>query len=241
MKNLKIVSRPKRIIKVTLISILILVIIIVGGFYMYTLDYYRASPEVSELLSNESSSISMNKNLTIVKANKEKDLHKGLIFYPGGKVEASAYLPLLKQLSDEGLTCILVKMPMNLAVFNVNAANKIIDEFTDLDSWYLAGHSLGGAMASSYVEKYSDKVDGLILLGAYPLNTAEENVLVIYGSEDIKLDLTRLETTKNKIEILGGNHAYFGNYGEQEGDGIAVMSRSEQQGIAVKEIISFIK
>ena len=64
--------------------------------------------------------------------------------------------------------------------------------------------------------------------------------MAIYGSQDIMLDLTKLEGTENKLEISGGNHAYFGNYGEQEGDGQASISREEQQAITVEKILGFI-
>ncbi|MCK8059172.1 MULTISPECIES: alpha/beta hydrolase [unclassified Fusibacter] len=234
-------SKAIKIVKSLLFGIILILILAIGGFYIYTLDYYRASEDVNELMQEAENRIEVLKNTTVIYPSKDNDAHTGIIFYPGGKVEAVAYLPLLKQLSDQGYTCVLVKMPMNLAVFDVNAADKIYGDFPQMERWYLAGHSLGGAMASSYMEDNSEKVDGLILLGAYPLNEKEENVLVVYGSEDIMLDLAKLETTEKVVEIVGGNHAYFGNYGEQEGDGTAVISRSEQQAIAVKEIAEFIK
>ena len=130
-------------------------------------------------------------------------------------------------------------MPFNLAVFNINAADKIYDKLPQISNWYICGHSLGGAMASSYVGNNSDKVNGLILLGAYPVNDSGLPTLAIYGSGDIKLDLTKLEDVQNKLEIVGGNHAYFGNYGEQKGDGKAVITREEQQEQTVDAIISF--
>ena len=72
----------------------------------------------------------------------------GLIFYPGGKVETEAYAPLLDQLAEQGITCVLVEMPLHLAVFDINAADDIYEQFPEITSWYLCGHSLGGAMAS---------------------------------------------------------------------------------------------
>ena len=99
---------------------------------------------------------------------------------------------------------------------------------------------MGGAMASAYAEKNIEKVKGLILLGAYPINQAALSTLVVYGSEDVKLDKTKLEGIANKLEIAGGNHAYFGNYGEQAGDGKASITREEQQAQAVKAILAFV-
>lgn len=233
--------KKKKKIRLTLIVLASLLIILLGGFYIYTLDYYRADTYAVQTLSTDTTSIQSHGEMTAFYPEKQLDSRTGFIFYPGGKVEATAYAPILKKLSREGITCVLVKMPFNLAVFDVNAANKVYDEFPDIQNWYLGGHSLGGAMASSYVEKNSDKLEGLILMGAYPINNADIPTLAIYGSEDEGLDKTKLEGTENKLEIIGGNHAYFGDYGEQKGDGIASITREEQQRQAVEAIINFIQ
>ena len=47
----------------------------------------------------------------------------GLIFYLGGKVENTAYAPLLHDLAADGILCVLVKIPCNLAVLDMNAAD----------------------------------------------------------------------------------------------------------------------
>ena len=44
---------------------------------------------------------------------------KGFIFYPGGKVEYTAYIPLMQACAEEGILCVLVEMPFNLAVLSV--------------------------------------------------------------------------------------------------------------------------
>jgi len=151
-----------------------------------------------------------------------------------------AYAPLLSSLARRGITCILMKMPMNLAVFNINAADGVYDRFPDIGTWYIGGHSLGGAMASSYVDKNSTRLEGLILLGAYPIDSAGLPTLAIYGSEDLGLDTDKLAGVDTVLEIPGGNHAYFGNYGEQKGDGTASITPLEQQQIAVDAIMDFI-
>lgn len=233
-------QRKMNLVRKIMIGMLILVVLVLGGFYIYTLDYYRAEAEVQIMIEQEPERILMQDDFTAVFPDAEADRKVGLIFYPGGKVEAIAYLPLLKQLSDEGITCILTKMPFNLAVFNTDAADKVYSAFPEIDHWFLAGHSLGGAMASSYVEKNADKLEGLILLGAYPINNASLPTLAIYGTEDVQLELTKMRTAE-QVVIEGGNHAYFGNYGEQEGDGVASITREEQQAIAVDTIIHFIQ
>lgn len=227
--------------KIILISIVVTLIILPGVFYIYTLNYYRADDDALQVINNNSSDVKNHRNITVFYPDdKSEGTTTGLIFYPGGKVEDVAYAPILYDLSKRGITCILLKMPFNLAVFNIDAADSVYGEFPHIKNWYIAGHSLGGAMASSYVEDNGDKLNGMILLGAYPINDEDVPTLVIYGSEDLGLDLSKLENTENKIELSGGNHANFGNYGIQKGDGIAAMSRMEQQILTIDAIIEFI-
>ncbi len=234
-------SKPQRKKgRIVLITLTALVLVLAAAFFVYTQDYYHADETATALLTTNPA-IKTEQNLTILTPDAVNDSGVGLIFYPGGKVQETAYLPLLEQLRQNGLTCVLVRMPFRLAVFNIDAADDVYAQFPAVSRWYLAGHSLGGAMASSYVEKNSDRLGGLILLGAYPINDAALPTLAIYGSEDVKLDRTKLETVADKLEITGGNHAYFGNYGEQEGDGSASISRENQQAQAVAAIFAFIQ
>jgi hypothetical protein len=210
------------------------------SFYFYTLSYSRATTTDIEKVYQENKSIITDDDLTIIAPPSDIDKNIGLIFYPGGKVEDIAYLPLLNQISQSGITCILVKMPFNLAVFNLKAADSIYEKFPNIKSWYLSGHSLGGAMASSYADENYNKLDGLILLAAYPINSAPIKTISIYGSNDYVLDQTKLDNVISKVKIEGANHANFGNYGVQKGDGNATISRDEQQQITVKLITDFI-
>ena len=165
----------------------------------------------------------------------------GIIFYPGAKVENTAYLPLLEQLEKKGYNCYLVNMPFKMAIFNKNAANKIIENYPNIKHWYLCGHSMGGAMASSYVSKNKDKVDGLILLGSYIYgDVSAQDTLTIYGSLNTSIK-KKIDYKKNIVVIQGGNHANFGNYGHQKGDAKATISRKSQQNQTIKAIDQFIK
>jgi len=230
----------KRAGKIVLLSLCALLLALLLAFFAYTQDYYHADANAVALLDS-SPAIRQDGNLTILSPDAANDTGAGLIFYPGGKVAETAYLPLLEQLRKNGLTCILVKMPFRLAVFDIRAADAVYGQFPSISRWYLAGHSLGGAMASSYVPGNENKLAGLILLGAYPLNDSPIPTLAIYGSEDVQLDRSKLTTVANKIEIQGGNHAYFGNYGEQAGDGTAAISREEQQAQTVTAILAFVQ
>jgi len=217
-----------------------LVLLFAGAFFLYVSQYYKADENAKKIMQSEDISISKGKDFLVFNPDKEKDLKKAYIFYPGGKVQETAYAPLLQKLSGEGLTCILMKMPFRLAVFDVNAADRVFAEFTDIQSFYIGGHSLGGAMASSYAVKRSTGIKGLILLGAYPVKQTEIPTLILYGSEDKILNRKKLQGLTGIHEIMGGNHALFGDYGIQKGDGEATISREAQQEEAVKAILDFI-
>ena len=232
--------KKHRKLKITLIAIAAAIALLCTGFYIYTLDYYRASEGVADSDAvNNAQNIG---RLTVFYpgGDKEQAGDEGIIFYPGGKVEAIAYAPLLTQLAQRGYTCVLAEMPMNLAVFDINAADKVYEELPEIKNWYLMGHSLGGAMASSYCGKNSEKLAGLILLGAYPVNDADLPTLAIYGSEDNGLDIDKVKLADEVVRLEGGNHAYFGNYGEQAGDGEATISRDMQQVLTIDQIVWFI-
>ena len=166
-----------------------------------------------------------------------------LIFYPGGKVEYTAYVPLLSRLAEGGIDCFLIKMPANLAVFGANKASAVMAQH-EYDHWYIGGHSLGGAMAASFAGK--NDLDGLILLASYPTEAVDERAIEIYGSEDGVLNADKLQAgdgffskEPEKVVIRGGNHAQFGNYGEQKGDGTAQISRERQQAEAAEAMLAF--
>ncbi len=214
--------------------VVLLVLLSLGAFTWYVNDYYHAEADALKVLDEEN--ITVSKDCIILKGNSEI----GIIFYPGAKVEAESYLPLLSKLRDRGFNIILVKMPLNMAIFNANAADKIINENTDIKYWYIAGHSMGGAMASSYAAKNQEKVEGLILLGSYIYGDyPEERALTIYGSLNQSVE-DKINYTKNIVEIEGGNHAQFGNYGFQKGDLEATISAEKQQDISVDAITNFI-
>lgn len=218
-------------------GILLAVAVLFGGvFFWYVSDYYRAEPSALAVLEKED--VTAEDGLTILWAPETTDT--ALIFYLGAKVEEEAYLPLLDQIRQTGLTCILVEMPFHMAIFAPNAAEGVMDRFPEVEHWYLAGHSMGGAMASKFAAEHPGQVDGLILLGAYIYGDyPPEDTLTIYGSLNKSVE-DKLDYTENVVEIPGGNHAQFGNYGPQKGDLPATISAEEQQAQAVAAIGDFL-
>ncbi|WOO36922.1 alpha/beta hydrolase [Anaerocolumna sp. AGMB13020] len=232
--------KKKKIIIRILIILAAILFILAGAFLIYVLKYYKADATAQDVYSTYSESIEVGKDYTVFYPEPNKNKNTGLIFYPGGKVEETAYAPIMNKLSSEGITCVLIKMPFRLAVFDVNAADGIMEKFPEITSWYMGGHSLGGAMASSYAVEHSKEVTGLILLAAYPVSKSDIPAVIIYGSEDKVLNRDKLKGLTGLVEIQGGNHAQFGNYGFQKGDGTASISSEEQQMETVKAIVEFI-
>lgn len=224
--------------KKILIILSIILVLCVGGFTLYVNDYYSAQSDATVLLKQPQVK-QVSSDLTTITPNQTSDV--GIIFYPGAKVESSAYLPLLNKIEEKGYNCFLVDMPFKMAIFNKNAADKVINQYKNIKHWYICGHSMGGAMASSYVADNKDKVDGLILLGSYIYgDVSDDDTLTIYGSLNTSVE-KKIDYKKNIVVIEGGNHAYFGNYGEQKGDAKATISRESQQAQTVEAIDSFIQ
>ncbi len=218
--------------------LLAVLVLLTGAFFWYVSDYYRAE-DVALAVMNDGSGITVQDNLTVLAPSVPGDT--ALIFYPGAKVEAQAYLPLLDSLRQTGLTCILVDMPFHMAIFDADAAQDVIAQFPQYSHWYIAGHSMGGAMASQFAADHPDEVDGLILLGAYIYGDyPPADTLTVYGSLNQSVE-DKLDYTENVVEIQGGNHAQFGNYGPQKGDAPATISAEEQQAQTVEAVTEFIR
>lgn len=175
----------------------------------------------------------------------------GFIFYPGGRVDYRAYAPVLHQIAERGYFVALVPAPINLAFFNTNAANQVIELFPGIEQWVVGGHSLGGVAASRYVAGNPDAASGLVFWASYPgsdlLVNSDIKVISIYGSNDIAgmepFDESRshLPGDTEFVVIEGGNHAQFGSYGPQPGDNPATISPEEQWAQITEATVRFLE
>ncbi|HEN2460960.1 TPA: alpha/beta hydrolase [Streptococcus agalactiae] len=168
-----------------------------------------------------------------------------IIFYQGALVEEEAYSQLARDLADKGYNTYILKTPLNLPVLSPHKAKTIINQ-NHLTNVYLAGHSLGGVVASQNAKVAP--VRGLILLASYPsrksdLSHKKLRVLSITASNDHILNWEKYEEAKKRLPnsstfrtIVGGNHSRFGNYGHQKGDGKATLSHKSSE----KQLATFI-
>ena len=176
----------------------------------------------------------------------------GIIFYPGGRVEAEAYAIIANELSEEGYITAIVQMPFDLAVTAPMKGEVVISDIEEVKNWVVIGHSLGGSMAARLYSENPDVVD-LIFLASYPENSLnlsdnEGKVLSLVGSEDEVVDMGKVKSSLEQLPegteliiIEGGNHAQFGDYGKQSGDGEAQISRDKQLEKTVSEIIRLLE
>ncbi|MDA3835136.1 MAG: hypothetical protein PF495_17265, partial [Spirochaetales bacterium] len=193
-------------------------------------------------------------DLLTVMPQVEKPPVTGIIFYPGALVKPEAYLPPAWAIAEAaGTLVVIVPMPLNLAVLAPNRGASVPEKFPSIKHWFIAGHSLGGAMAASLAEKQGNLFSGLILLGAYPaksssLADSDMRVLSVYSEFDGLADTKKIDNSRpllpydtSYVMIKGGNHAGFGNYGEQKGDGTALITPKEQWERTAEEIKTFIQ
>ena len=233
-----------------ILSVCLTVLLVFGiGGYAYVSDYYHADETALEAMAYQTGNVRAEQNGDVIWFVPE-DPTAGLIFYPGGKVEHTAYAPLLRACAEQGILCALVQMPGNLAVLDANAADGLPEEHPEITTWYIAGHSLGGAMAAHYAAAHAEDYDGLILLAAYSIKDLSQTtlrVLSVYGSEDGVMNRESYEKNRanlpaDTIEVVldGGCHAQFGSYGPQDGDGIPTISGEEQVRETAEAIAAFV-
>ena len=239
------VSRRVTIVGVALAA---LVLLAGAGFYGWTrVARYLAFPEAAVVVEGAE-----RMNGWYVFAP-ESEPGTGFVFYPGGLVDAAAYAPLMQRLRDGGVLAVITPMPLDLAVFGIDRAADVIAAFPRVESWVIGGHSLGGAMASEFVRRDPEGVDGLVLLASYPAAATDLSGLPIravstYGTEngvtppeEFEASLARLPAGTELVVIDGGNHAQFGHYGPQAGDGNARIDREEQQRQTAETVLTFVR
>ncbi|MBQ6589042.1 MAG: lysophospholipase [Butyrivibrio sp.] len=247
MSNKSVLKKIFKVIGIILGAVLVLALAFAIGFKVYTTRSYMADNGlITEIMKSVGDSVQTysDKDLVVFVPTKE-EAKAIIVFYPGGKVQYTAYSGLMYELAERGFVCLLPRMPENLAFLRLNAADLIKEKYADRTKeaenlkWYMAGHSLGGVAASQYMADQEDGTyAGIILCASYTttdFSDRDMKLLSIYGSEDKVLNMEDYEGSKSfwpadaqEYVIQGGNHAGFGNYGEQSGDGEATISNTQQ-------------
>lgn len=228
---------------------LFIIVAVTVVFIVWASSAMSPAPEaIAALRSDARVTVSMEEYIVFQPASQQPTT--GFIFYPGGRVDYRAYAAPLHKIAEQGYLVILLPVRLNLAFFDVNAADRAIPAFPGITNWAVGGHSLGGVAAALYASQPRD-IDGLVLWASYPANDVLRDtsieVLSIYGTEDMsgvavfEEKSALLPADTQYVVIRGGNHAQFGDYGLQPGDNEATISRAEQQKQVVDATIQFLK
>ncbi|WP_371809881.1 alpha/beta fold hydrolase [Deinococcus sp. JMULE3] len=175
-----------------------------------------------------------------------------LVFYPGGLVRPQAYEWLGRALAARGVETVIPVFPLDLAVTAANRADALIATYGAGKRVVIAGHSLGGAMAAQYAARHAGRVQGLILMAAYPAGNVSLKgqslpALSLLAERDAVADpaavrggLERLPDGATLTVIPGAVHAFFGRYGPQKGDGEPSVSRAQAEGDILNAVTGFL-
>jgi hypothetical protein len=226
-------------LKKALLIIIILALLSLVGFWGYVqISTYPAEAEhLTLIMSDDSVTISEERDhFVITPASLNPDAFP-VIFYPGGLVAPEAYLYKMGMTAAHQKTTVyIIKAPFNAAIFNINAAGKIIERY-NLDQVWVGGHSLGGIAACRYATMNQENIHGLFLFGSYcdqAFVDFEGPVVSVIGSEDLIINRDNYHAAKSQLpptatilEIVGLNHSAFGSYGLQNGDGESSLSDEE--------------
>ena len=239
----------KRFLKIIAVLLIIAVIGVFLWLYIWS-SRSSADPQAEALRIMEEPTVSRDGSV-IVFEPQGTARSVALIYYPGGLVEPEAYAPVANEIAQFGFPVFVPEMPFNLAVTRAGRATAIIADNPEIDTWVIGGHSLGGAMAASYVNDNPEAVDGLILYAATASRIADFSerdlpILSVYGTRDrlvservVNRFRDLLPDDATFVPIQGGNHAQFGDYGVQGGDGEATISAEAQWQQIVLATVSF--
>ncbi len=113
-------------------------------------------------------------------------------------------------------------------------------------SWIVVGHSLGGVAMSTVLAK-SDAIVGAVYLGSYPavdVSLTDVEQLILWADQDgltlfadVEASLENTDFFHTEVVVVeGGNHAQFGDYGQQKGDGVATIDTAMQIALTISAI-----
>lgn len=154
---------------------------------------------------------------------------KGIVLYPDARIDSAAYAYKMSGVAKLGVAVVIVKPLLHLPSLDIHGPADFESLATSVKDWYVAGHSLGGVKACQVAYNNQTSFKGLILLGSYcagSIATLSIPVLSLAGSNDGLTTTQSIQNHKSSLPkdtnfqiITGLNHAGFGNYGAQNGDG----------------------
>lgn len=243
----------KRSYKILIGCFIFFILVLLGSlFFVQSKTYQPLSEALKETEPTNQYTVEESSDAIIFRPLNEPQ-STSVLFYQGGLVEEKSYSSIAAKLAAEGYPVYLVKHSLNLAVTDADKAETIITD-EEIQNFVIGGHSLGGVMASRFAnEHYSKSLKGVFLLASYPdekgrLDKLPISVLSLIGSNDGVVDEEAYQLGKNYLPattsfytIDGGNHAGFGDYGNQEGDLPATISPEQQQEQTVDQLVKWLR
>jgi hypothetical protein len=212
--------------------------VVLVGSLVYLVPFSATPPAIAAMAGTAGMRVT-DAPTSITLAPETGSATRGLIFQPGARVDPRAYVPLLTEVSRSGVLVVIVKQPFDIGFLAINAPASAIAAHPEVRSWAVGGHSLGGVAASSYAGSHTDTLRGLVLWASYPIGSLAQSglhVASISGSADALATPADIEASRANLPgdtaytlIEGGVHAFFGDYGEQPGDGTPTVRREEAQ------------
>ncbi len=223
----------RRILRWVLLGVLCVLLVIVAGT-AWELRPFPASAQARDALHNGAGVTITTTNDDIVFMPKQHPI-EGIIFYPGARVDPDAYARYMHTFAEHGYAAFIVKMPLNIALLGENLASNVIAANPSIKLWVIGGHSLGGVSACSFA-LHNSIIKGILLYASYPAVDLSKqtrlHITSISGTNDglatpAKIDAAKplLPPTTVYVTVQGGVHAFFGDYGVQDGDGQPTTSR----------------
>jgi dienelactone hydrolase len=213
----------------------------VGAFLWYAQPVPLLPEATAALASTDAATYQATADGTLLYMPTGSSPTVGLVLYPGGKVPPAAYAPAARAIAEAGYLVAIVDVPFNLAVFDINAAQRVIGAHPEIERWAVGGHSLGGSMASQFVGGHPGSINGLVLWASYPaadLSGSDIRTVSSYGTLDHGVPSFTSPDAIAKLgglvdvafdPIEGGNHEQMGWYTGQPNDPPATISREAQQ------------
>lgn len=118
-----------------ILAAIIAVLIVLAGYGVYYVnDYHHAVNVGNAIQSNPTAKVTDIEDGWLFDG---PGTTTAMVFYPGARVEASTYAPLIQETAASEIDCFLMKMPANLAIFGINRADVVRSDIASYsyDHW----------------------------------------------------------------------------------------------------------
>ena len=231
-------------------ALLALLVVAVVAFLVWADDTYAAEPDGLAAVQDDPRVRLDDRGDVVVLSPAGEGDGSGLVFLAGAKVEPQAYAATFQEVAARGTTVVVVEPFLHLALLERRPFEELTAFAPDVEDWAVGGHSMGGVRACTYAE--SEEVRALVLLASYcSLGDLSERtdlaVLTVTGTQDglvsdesLAGSAALLPAGAEHVEVDGANHAQFGDYGPQDGDGTPTVSDDEARARITEALVPFL-